>query len=86
MAHSHSLHTVHFMQEKAKHHNAHHMEIVTMKSKAKEAACECRSHRRDAAGGDTHTGYKDIGQLPGRIRDKEIEESLSSVSFGLFSL
>lgn len=34
----------------------------------------------------THTGYKDIGQLPGRIRDKEIEESLSSVSFGLFSL
>lgn len=59
-----------------------------MKSKAKEAACECRSHRLDAAGGDTHThtGYKDIGQLPGRIGDKEIEESLSSVSFGLFSL
>ena len=34
----------------------------------------------------THTHAKDIGHLPGRIRDKEIEESLSSVSFGLFSL
>lgn len=55
------------------------MEIVTVKSKAKEAACECRSHRLDAAGGETHTGYKDIGKLPGRIRDKEIEEALSSI-------
>lgn len=74
------------MQEKAHHHNARHMEVVTMESKAKEAACECSLQRLESAGECTHAHSKDIGQLPGRIRDKEIEESLSSVSFGLFSL
>lgn len=56
------------------------MEIVTIESKAKEVSRECRSHRtlRDNTRHDnthTHTHSKDIGQLPERLRDKEIEES-----------
>ena len=66
------------------------MEVVTMESKAKEAASECRSHRLDSAGEDrctpthTHTHTKDIGHLPGIFRDKEIEESFLCL-FGLVS-
>lgn len=74
-----------FMLEKKA--NICHMEVVTVERKAKKSACECKLHRLDSAGEDgvqTHT--KDIGHSPERIRDKDIKESFSSVSFGLFSL